>query len=98
MLPDTEDNSVPQPNSNQRKRLFDRLDFLFANRFLPDDLKDLADAIREHGNDGAHEGVCTDLDAEDLLDFTQNVLERVFTVPQRARQAKSRAIARRATK
>jgi len=98
MLPDPEDTSVAQPNSNQRKRLFDRLDFLFAHRLLPNDLKELAGAIREHGNDGAHDGVCTDLDAEDLLDFTQNVLERIFTVPERARQAKSRAIARRAPK
>lgn len=96
LLPDAEDTSVAQPNSNQRKRLFDRLDWLFEQRRLPDDLKDLADTIRQHGNDGAHDGTCTTIDAEDLLDFTSNVLERVYTQPERVRLARQRALDRRA--
>lgn len=95
LLPSEEDASCRQPNRDERKKLFDRLAYLFEVRILPDDLKELADAIREHGNDGVHDGACQMIDAEDLLDFTVNVLERVYTVPERAKAARQRVRDRR---
>ena len=84
------------PNSSQRKRLFDRLGYLFDTRILAPQLRDLADCVREDGNDGAHDGTLTKPDAEDLIDFAQQLLERVYTEPERLRIAKARREARRA--
>lgn len=85
----------PLPNAAQRNRLFDRLDWLFSQGTLPPDLRELADTIRQHGNDGAHDGNCEQIDAEDLLDFTSSVLERIYTLPERVRLARQRSIDRR---
>lgn len=85
------------PNSVQRKRLFDRLRYLFDRRVIAPELQDLADCIREDGNDGAHDGTLTKFDAEDLIDFAQQLLERVYSEPERLKAAKLRREARRAT-
>jgi hypothetical protein len=85
----------PQPNRDQRNRLYDRLNWLFEIGKLPPDLKDLADTIRLHGNDGAHDGTCSEADAADLLEFTLALLERAFTLPARVELARARAIERR---
>lgn len=84
------------PNSAQRKRLFDRLNYLFDKRLIAPELADLADCVREDGNDGAHDGTLGKADAEDLVDFTQQLLERVYSEPARLRIAKARREARRA--
>lgn len=75
-----------------------RLPWLFDNRILPSELRDLAGCIKEDGNDGAHAGTLTKADADDLLDFTIALLERVVTEPKRLELAKERRDARRAPK
>ena len=82
-------------NSTVRRNLGHRLPWLFDNRYLPDDLRDLSHCIKEDGNDGAHEGTLSEADALDLLDFTEALLKRVYTEPERVRLAKERRDARR---
>lgn len=84
------------PNRAQRTRLFDRIEYLLDEKILPAGLRDLADCVREDGNDGAHDGTLTKADAEDLIDFTEALLERVFTEPERLKLAQQRRQARRA--
>lgn len=84
------------PNRAQRTRLYDRIDYLFDQSILPAGLRDLAECVREDGNDGAHDGTLMKADAEDLIDFTEALLERVFTEPERLRLAKERRDNRRA--
>jgi Domain of unknown function (DUF4145) len=62
---------------------------------LPPELRDLAACVREDGNDGAHQGTLTKADAEDLLDFTTELLERIYTEPRRLKIAQARRDARR---
>jgi Domain of unknown function (DUF4145) len=62
---------------------------------LPPELRDLAACVREDGNDGAHQGTLTKADAEDLLDFTTELLERIYTEPRRLKIAQARHDARR---
>ena len=97
-LPDPEDKAKGQPNSRQRRDLGLRLAWMFDNKILPSELRELATCIREDGNDGAHAGTLTKADADDLLDFTIALLERVVTEPKRLELAKERRDARRAPK
>lgn len=90
-----EHDNPPTPNQRQRKVLFDRLAWLFETGRLPRDLQAIADCVRDDGNDGAHDGTLTKEDAEDLLDFTVALLERVYTEPGRIEEATRRRIARR---
>lgn len=83
-------------NHRTRRDLGLRLPWLFENRYLPEDLRDLSHCIKEDGNDGAHQGTLSDADALDLLDFTEALLKRVFTEPERLRLAKERREQRRA--
>lgn len=83
-------------NSRTRRDLGLRLPWLFDNRLLPDDLRDLSACIREDGNDAAHRGTLTQAESEDLLDFSVTLLERIFTTPARVRLAAERRVARRA--
>lgn len=83
-------------NARVRRDLGLRLPWLFDNRYLPEDLRDLSTCIKEDGNDGAHRGTLTKEDALDLLDFTEALLKRVYTEPERLRLAKERRDARRA--
>lgn len=84
------------PNKDQRKRLYDRLEYLMERRIIAPELRDLAECVREDGNDGAHDGTLTKVDAEDLVDFAEQLLERVFSEPARLKIAKARREARRA--
>lgn len=84
------------PNRAQRTKLYDRLEYLFSKSIISPELRDLADCVREDGNDGAHDGTLTPADAEDLVDFAEQLLERVYTEPARLRIAKARRDARRA--
>ena len=90
LLPAPEDNTTPQPNSKQRRDLSLRLTWLFDNGKLPSNLRELARCIREDANDGAHVGNLTKEDAEDLLDFTTALLERLITEPKKLELAEAR--------
>lgn len=83
------------PNAWTRDKLRPRLDWLFANGKLPQGLHELAGCITDDGNDGAHAGTLTKAEAEDLLDFTTALLERVYTEPEKLRLAKQRTQQRR---
>ena len=64
------------PSIKHRRELGSRLQWLFDHNKLPHDLHELAQCLKEDGNDGAHRGTLTEADAEDLLDFTTHLLER----------------------
>jgi Domain of unknown function (DUF4145) len=85
-------------NQKTRRDLGLRLPWLFANGKLPTDLHEFSTAIKDDGNDGAHRGTLTKEDAEDLLDFTRALLERVFTEPEKLKLAEARREQRRAPK
>lgn len=82
-------------NSKARRNLGLRLPWLFDHNFLPESLRELSSCIKEDGNDGAHEGSLKKEDAEDLLDFTTALFERLYTEPERLRLAKERREQRR---
>ena len=84
-------------NSRKRRDLGLRLQWLFEANRLPPELRDLSACIREDGNDGAHAGILKREDAEDLLDFTTSLLERLITEPKRLEIAKERRAQRRST-
>ncbi len=82
-------------NARVRRDLGLRLPWMFDHGLLPQNLRDLAASVREDGNDGAHQGTLTREEAEDLLDFTSLLLERIYTEPERLRLAKARRDRRR---
>lgn len=84
-----------EPNRDQRTKLAYRLDFLFDENVISPTLRELADSVRHDGNDGAHDGTLTEAEAEDLVDFTRLLLERIYTEPTRVLLAKSRRDTRR---
>lgn len=84
------------PNNRIKRSLGLRLQWLFENDHLPGALQELSEAIKEDGNDGAHAGTLTKADAEDLQDFTTELLKRLYTEPERLRLAKERRVDRRA--
>ena len=86
----------PGLNGAVRRSLGLRLQWLFDNGQLPQALRDLSHAVKEDGNDGAHVGILNTQDAEDLLDFTIALLERLYTEPKRIELAVARRTARRA--
>lgn len=92
LLP-TED--VEGLNAKTRRDLGLRLPWLFAQGRLPTELRDLSTCIREDGNDAAHAGALNRFDANDLLDFTTALLERLYTEPARLRLAQQRRDSRR---
>jgi Domain of unknown function (DUF4145) len=92
MLPKEETEGL---NAKVRRDLGLRLPWLFANGRLPDALKELSSCIKEDGNDGAHAGTLKQPDAEDLLDFTTALLDRIYTEPERLRLAQERRDSRR---
>lgn len=94
LLPEADDNGL---NSKIRRNLGFRLPWLFEHALLPIALKELSSSIKDDGNDGAHDGSLGKEDAEDLLDFTFALLERMYTEPERLRLAKERRGSRRAT-
>lgn len=92
LLPDGE---VEGLNRKTRRDLAPRLAWLFSHGLLSSDLQPLSACIREDGNDGAHDGTLQQPDAEDLLDFTGALLERLYTEPARLKIAEARRDARR---
>jgi hypothetical protein len=83
-------------NHRTRRDLGLRLPWLFDNGRLPENLRDLSMCVKEDGNDGAHAGTLTNQDAEDLLEFTVILLERIYTEPERVKIAQERRESRRA--
>ncbi|WP_378945738.1 DUF4145 domain-containing protein [Mesorhizobium sp. ANAO-SY3R2] len=84
-----------EPAIRVRRSLGLRLEWLFDNGRLPADLRQLADAVQQDGNDGVHDASLTEHDALDLLDFTYELLERIYTEPGKIEAAKKRREARR---
>jgi hypothetical protein len=82
-------------NARTRRNLGLRLPWLFDNGRLPEALRELSSCVREDGNDAAHAGTLTKEDAEDLLDFTAVLLERIYTEPMRLKLAQERRERRR---
>lgn len=84
----------PEPDRHTRRNLAPRLEWLFETGRLPVQLQALSKAVKDNGNDGAHDGSLTAEDAEDIYDFAFMLLERLFTEPERlvaaARRAKDR--------
>ena len=95
MLPEGEAEGL---SSKVRRDLGLRLPWLFDNGILPEVLRELSSCVKDDGNDGAHEGTLRNEDAEDLLDFTYTLLERIYTEPKRIQLAKERRSARRQSK
>lgn len=81
-------------NSRVRRNLGFRLPWLFDNLLLPEALRELSSCIKDDGNDGAHEGILTAVEAADILDFTFILLERMYTEPKRIELAAARRQAR----
>jgi len=92
MLPEGEIDGL---NSKVRRDLGLRLPWLFNNSILPESLRELSSCVKDDGNDGAHEGTLKKEEAEDLLDFTFAIIERIYTEPKRIQLAKERREARR---
>ncbi|MCP3444077.1 DUF4145 domain-containing protein [Bradyrhizobium sp. CCGUVB14] len=87
--------SGPPPDKRTRFSLKPRLEWLFANNLLPKDVEALADCIREDANDAVHNTPLSKDDALDLQDFTVEMLEALFTLPGRLKDAEARRAARR---
>lgn len=87
----------PQPNSDEKRVLAKRVDWLFEQKLLPATLKPLATALRENANDGAHDGVLTMQDANDLYDFAEALMYEIYTVPGQINAINKRRVARRAS-
>jgi hypothetical protein len=87
---------TPGLDPKTRRDLGRRIPWLFETGRLPEPLKELSSCIKDDGNDGAHAGSLSKADADDLLDFSTALLERLYTEPERLRLAKGRRDARRA--
>lgn len=91
---------LPDPSIVPKKVRYSlgfRVEWLIENGHLSEALRDLAECVKEDGNDGAHDGTLTAADAEDLRDFTSALLERLYTEPAKLKAAKGRREARRAS-
>jgi hypothetical protein len=93
MLPNDDVNGL---NNRVRRNLGFRLPWLLANDLIPGALQELSSCIKEDGNDGAHEGTLEMVDAEDIMEFTRILLERLYTEPAQLARANARREARRA--
>lgn len=85
-------------SAKERRDLGLRLPWLFDHGKLPEDLRELSTCIKDDGNDGAHQGTLTKVEAEDLLDFSIALLDRLYTEPERLKLAKARRAERRTPK
>jgi hypothetical protein len=85
----------PPPDNRTRFNLKPRLKWLFDNNLLPKEVESLADSIREDANDGVHNVPLGEADALDVQDFTVELLETLYTLPGRLREAEARRAQRR---
>ncbi|MDF2914249.1 MAG: hypothetical protein K0R96_2370 [Pantoea agglomerans] len=79
-----------EPNNRIRRSLGFRVEWLLNNGKLPEALRDLAECVKDDGNDGAHEGILDEKSALDLRDFSFLLLERIYTEVERIAEAKRR--------
>jgi hypothetical protein len=86
----------PTPKAQEVNFLKPRLDWLFNEGLIPLNLHDLSTCIREDGNVGAHDGTLTKEDAENMLEFTESLLEAIYTQPKKLELKKERRTTRRA--
>ncbi len=84
------------PNEHITRRLALRLQWLFDNGMLPEPLRDLSLVVKDEGNAGAHDGTLDAADADDLIDFTERLLTRLYTEPEAIRLAHERIADRKA--
>lgn len=82
------------PVATVRRSLGLRLGWLFEAGKIPESLRELAECVKDDGNDGAHEGILDKASALDLEDFTRELLIRLYTEPARLAEAKRRREAR----
>ena len=87
LLPDEDRDGL---NNKIRRSLGLRIQWLISNNILSSALEDLAQCIKDDGNDGAHEGILSKTDLDDIYDFTYILLERLFTEPKKIELAKER--------
>ncbi len=92
-----ETNQHLDPSSNDRRSIHNRLTWIFNHKVLPRGLEDLSRCIKDDGNDAAHDGNLGKIEAEDLLDFTYELLNNVYTQPERIKISKSRREQRKAS-
>lgn len=97
ITPAPDSSSAPRPgNWKTYKDLRLRLDWLFEQHLLSPALKDLSSCIHEDGNDAAHDAAGLGrAEAEDLGDFSESVLESLFTLPGQIRANQKRREERR---
>lgn len=79
-----------EPGSRIRRSLGLRMGWLFDNQVLPQAMRDLAECVKDDGNDGAHDGLLDKTSAIDLEEFTYVLLERLYTEKARLEEAKLR--------
>lgn len=85
------------PNWKTYKDLRLRLDWLFSNNLLDRSLEDLSSCIHQDGNDAAHDDIGIGKEeVEDLADFTERVLQIIYTLPGQILLNKNRRDERRA--
>lgn len=68
---------IPDPKI---KKLFNKIEFLKNNGLIPVSMVEWAHAIRDIGNDGAHDTV-SKKDAHDIVYFTEMFLTYIYTLP-----------------
>lgn len=79
-----------EPGNKVRRSLGLRMGWLFDNQVLPQAMRDLAECVKDDGNDGAHDGLLDKTSAIDLEEFTYVLLERLYTEKARLEEAKLR--------
>ncbi|HFG6988898.1 DUF4145 domain-containing protein [Acinetobacter baumannii] len=90
-----EENESLQPTKENKKTIHNRLSWIFEKNILHKNLEELSRCIKDDGNDGAHDGNIGKEEADDLFDFTYELLEQVYTQPERIRLAQARRLERR---
>ncbi len=93
MISKETEEDIPQDVIN---KLAPRIDWLFAKDKIPSDLKDIASIIRQDGNDGVHDGTLERIDAINMLEFTTELLEDIYTRKAKKENANKRTKERRA--
>ena len=92
LLPEEE---VDGLDRHTRRNLAPRLRWLFECGRLPVALQELSSCIKEDGDDAVHTATLEKIDAEDLLEFTVALLERIYTEPKKLQIALERRKDRR---
>jgi hypothetical protein len=95
LLPPVVEGEQIMPDRKTRRDVGLRLPWLFENGLLPADLADLAIAVKDDGNDGAHRASLSEADAQDLREFSYALLDRLISEPERIRLAAERRAERR---